>query len=301
MNAADTLPQTLQTVALLFAAGAVLALILGKFNLPRILKGEHGARYLGWLLLTPIYLLAVFGPPLVGAVILLLLMVGALIEYRRASPLAPSDQWLLIASAVITLLVIIYVPVLFGPLPIIFLFALTLLPILANDWMVMHNRVHWISWGYIYAVWSLAHSALLWQLPEGKGALITLVVGCALADIGAYIVGKPLGRHRIAPQISPNKAWEGLLGDFIGATIAVFLFRFGLPSLSFPVLVGLVVIIALGSAWGDLLSSLAKRSAGIKDWGQIIPGHGGVLDRLNSLIVVMPLAYYYLLLLNNAG
>lgn len=151
--------------------------------------------------------------------------------------------------------------------------------------------------GYLYTIWTLAHAVLLFALPAGRGVLIVLIAGCGLADVGAYCVGKAVGRRRIAPRISPHKAWEGLLGDLLGAAVAVLLFRFALPSLSEAALAGLIVLIALGSAWGDLLSSLGKRTASVKDWGTLIPGHGGLLDRLNSLIVVMPLAYYYLRLL----
>lgn len=151
--------------------------------------------------------------------------------------------------------------------------------------------------GYLYTIWTLAHAVLLFALPAGRGVLIVLIAGCGLADVGAYCVGKAVGRRRIAPRISPHKAWEGLLGDLLGAAVAVLLFRFALPSLSEAALAGLIVLIALGSAWGDLLSSLGKRTAGVKDWGTLIPGHGGLLDRLNSLIVVLPLAYDYVQLL----
>ncbi|MEL6528026.1 MAG: phosphatidate cytidylyltransferase, partial [Chloroflexota bacterium] len=115
-------------------------------------------------------------------------------------------------------------------------------------------------------------------------------------DIGAYVVGKAIGKTVIAPKINPRKAWEGIIGDLIGATIAVAVFSFAVPEYPLPLLIGLVFIIGIGSSWGDILSSTAKRNADIKDWGAIIPGHGGVIDRLNSLIIVLPLTYYYLVL-----
>ena len=119
-------------------------------------------------------------------------------------------------------------------------------------------------------------------------------VGVALSDVMQYTIGKLLGKHIISPAVNPRKAWEGLLGDFLGAGLAVFLFRFALPA-QFTWLhwVALTLVIGLGAAWGDLISSLVKRVAGAKDWGGLVPGHGGLLDRANSLVVVIPLVYYF--------
>jgi phosphatidate cytidylyltransferase len=109
-----------------------------------------------------------------------------------------------------------------------------------------------------------------------------------------YTVGKLIGRHVISPEVNPRKAWEGLIGDFLGAGLAVWLFRFVLPvEFTLPYQIILALLIGLGTAWGDLISSLVKRVAGAKDWGNIIPGHGGLLDRANSMVVVIPLVYYF--------
>jgi phosphatidate cytidylyltransferase len=110
-----------------------------------------------------------------------------------------------------------------------------------------------------------------------------------------YTVGKLLGRHVISPNVNPRKAWEGLAGDLLGAGLAVALFGFALrPELGWGQRAALVLLIGLGSAWGDLVSSLVKRVAGAKDWGTLLPGHGGLLDRANSMVVVIPLVYYFL-------
>ncbi|HYN89334.1 MAG TPA: phosphatidate cytidylyltransferase, partial [Ardenticatenaceae bacterium] len=142
-------------------------------------------------------------------------------------------------------------------------------------------------------VWSVGHFILLWQL--AGPALVTLVgVGVALSDVMQYTVGKLFGRHIISPEVNPRKAWEGLIGDFIGASLAVALFNVALPEafLWFHML-ALAFLIGLGAAWGDLASSLVKRAAGTKDWGNVVPGHGGLFDRANSLVVVVPLTYYF--------
>lgn len=297
MGASEVLWPTLQTLGGIFLGGAGLVLVVGRFNLSRILRGELGARYLGWLLLTPIYFVAIFVGGLAGFTIVASGIALALLEYVRAARLVRADTVLLGLMALLTLIIARWVPLLFGALPGMVLLLLTLIPILEENPADLGGRVRLISWGYLYVVWTLAHALLVWQLPYGVGILVTIIVGCALADIGAYCVGKALGRRPIAPAISPNKCWEGLLGDLLGAGLAVVLFRFALPPLGLPAMVGLVLLIGLGSAWGDLLSSLAKRNAGLKDWSSLIPGHGGILDRLNSLIVVLPLTYYYLALL----
>lgn len=293
MPVSDTFQQTMLTVGGIFVAGAFLALVLARFDLQRLLKGELGARYLGWLLLTPFYTLVIFSDVFISTALQAVAMLLMAVEYGRASRLRRSDLLLLAASAIMTLGVALFAPWMVGALPMGILLLLTLLPILKNNPALMHNQVHLVSWGYIYTVWTLAHAVLIWQLPQGKGILVVLIVGCALADVGAYVAGKALGKHLIAPLVSPTKCWEGLIGDITGATIAVVLLSFGLPSMNWLTIVILIALIGFGSAWGDLVSSLSKRISGIKDWGDLIPGHGGLLDRLNSLLIVMPLAYYY--------
>lgn len=122
-----------------------------------------------------------------------------------------------------------------------------------------------------------------------------------LADIGAYFVGRALGRHRLAPRISPGKSWEGVAGGIVfvivyawgatrvasleGSLPALLVERLGLLAASLV----LVIVVAL-SIVGDLHESILKRQAGVKDSGNILPGHGGVLDRVDALIPTMPLA-----------
>jgi phosphatidate cytidylyltransferase len=115
-----------------------------------------------------------------------------------------------------------------------------------------------------------------------------------IADIGAYFAGRAFGRHKLAPQISPGKTWEGALGATLALVsygLLVLDFRgllagFGAGAMLWLVL-GLVALTAV-SICGDLFESLLKRQAGVKDSGQLLPGHGGVLDRIDSLTSTLP-------------
>ena len=138
-----------------------------------------------------------------------------------------------------------------------------------------------------------AWAALVWlhQLP-GHGprwALFAVMLVWA-ADSGAYFVGVRMGKHKMAPRISPNKSWEGFWGGLAGASlVAVFAVKpLGLGWDDLPVLVFLTIVAAMMSVAGDLFESLLKRHSGHKDSGRLLPGHGGMLDRLDSLLAALP-------------
>ena len=112
-------------------------------------------------------------------------------------------------------------------------------------------------------------------------------------DTGAYLVGRAVGKHPLAPSISPNKTWEGSVGGFVSAVVvAVALGQ--VLDLNIDVWQQAVIGAAVGvvAQWGDLLESKLKRIADVKDAGSIIPGHGGLLDRLDSLLFTLPAVYY---------
>ncbi len=121
-------------------------------------------------------------------------------------------------------------------------------------------------------------------------------------DTGAFLVGCSIGRHRLFERISPKKSWEGFFGGLIFCLMAAWIFGkfchnfFGLDA-GLPVWAGLGLICSVFATWGDLFESLIKRTLHIKDSGNIIPGHGGILDRIDSLLFVAPAALIYLLLI----
>ncbi len=132
--------------------------------------------------------------------------------------------------------------------------------------------------------------AWLRDLPQGKLIVFQLLLIIWAADVGAYFAGKQFGRRKLAPVISPNKTWEGVYGGLLLAMAAAFLWSWAIARLDLPAtaLVAMAVLTALASVGGDLFISVHKRTVGLDDTGTLFPGHGGVLDRYDSLLAGAP-------------
>jgi phosphatidate cytidylyltransferase len=117
------------------------------------------------------------------------------------------------------------------------------------------------------------------------------------ADTTAYFVGRAIGKHPLAPHISPKKTWEGSIGGLLGSLLIAYAFHFWLE-MPIPHLLAMATLGNIAGQMGDLLESACKRSAGVKDSGGLLPGHGGVLDRIDALIVCIPVIWYYVILVN---
>ncbi|MCR3755976.1 MAG: CDP-diglyceride synthetase [Sodalis sp. Psp] len=135
----------------------------------------------------------------------------------------------------------------------------------------------------------------------GAWLLLYVMVLVWGVDSGAYIFGRALGRHKLAPKVSPGKTWEGLVGGLVTSMIIVWLFGKYAPLNAAPLTLFICSIVtALASVLGDLTESMFKREAGIKDSSHLIPGHGGVLDRIDSLTAAVPVFSCLMLLVFNA-
>lgn len=128
----------------------------------------------------------------------------------------------------------------------------------------------------------------------GLTFLVTTVLLVAIGDIGAYFAGTAFGRHKLAPSISPAKSWEGLVGGIALALVAGLVAGTVLDELTTAQGMGLALVGAAFGPVGDLLESMVKRQMGVKDSGRLLPGHGGMLDRLDAILFSMPIAYLYL-------
>lgn len=156
----------------------------------------------------------------------------------------------------------------------------------------------WALTGMIYIGWMLSHFIPLRELAGGRDWVLLAVFTNIATDTAAFFVGSAWGRHRLAPRISAGKTWEGSVAGFIGAIAAAVLMVSVLPQLdSVPYwqAIALGVLIGIFAQVGDLTESMFKRSAGLKDSGTLIPGHGGILDRLDSILFTGVVTYYYLI------
>ena len=139
---------------------------------------------------------------------------------------------------------------------------------------------------------TFAHAELLRQLPHGNGVFLDVLVGTFVGDTGAYAGGKLFGRHRLAPNVSPNKTVEGLFCGMLLAVIAVFLAGLYQTWLTQGHALLLGVAVAAVAPLGDLFESLVKRDAGVKDSGSVFGPHGGALDRLDGALFAVVVGYY---------
>ena len=132
--------------------------------------------------------------------------------------------------------------------------------------------------------------------PQGPELLLFAMVIIWVGDTAAYFVGRSIGKYKLAPHLSPKKTWEGTIASFVGSLIVAVIFaRFMIVPL--PHLLAMAAVGNVAGQVGDLLESAYKRSAGIKDSGSILPGHGGVLDRIDALILAIPVVWYYCVLI----
>ena len=156
--------------------------------------------------------------------------------------------------------------------------------------------------GAVYVALPVSAMLAVPQLLSGQGNWLPWYAICYILiiwanDVFAYLVGMTLGRHRMCERISPKKSWEGFVGGVVAAVGFAVLFGYLLGG-NIAVWAGLGAIIAITGVAGDFVESLFKRSAGVKDSGAIMPGHGGILDRFDALLISAPFAFIYLLMTN---
>lgn len=157
----------------------------------------------------------------------------------------------------------------------------------------VHYHLGWVLFGLIYLPFLLGHVAMLGHLVQGREWIFLCLISIMGCDSFAYFVGRKFGRRKLYEAVSPNKSVEGALGGLAGSVCAVLICRsIFMPFLGFfeALLIGL--LLGVVGQVGDLFESLLKRACGVKDSGAMIPGHGGLLDRLDSLLFAFPLVYY---------
>ncbi|WP_281165038.1 phosphatidate cytidylyltransferase [Liquorilactobacillus sicerae] len=144
---------------------------------------------------------------------------------------------------------------------------------------------------------SMGFHYLIAARQAGLSTLFFLLLIVWSTDTGAYLFGRRFGKHKLAPHISPNKTWEGSIGGTLLALVVGIIFNLFWPQITnWALAVGMILVLSIVGQFGDLVESALKRFYGVKDSGRILPGHGGILDRFDSLLFVLPVAHFMFLL-----
>jgi phosphatidate cytidylyltransferase len=287
---------------LLIVAGAVLAVLQWGFrnNVSHAWKA-----YCGWLFIVPLLILGFFLGREAAIVFLTLVAIFGFQEFARTTELY--NDWIITGAVHLGIIATGVVCLMTDPgdgqpgwyglfmaMPVFVIAAILVIPVVRNRGQGQLQLLALGIVGFVYFGWMFGHVAFLANSAHAYSYLGYLVLAVELNDVAAYTFGKLFGRHRLCSNISPKKTWEGAVG-----ALAVSLL---LPWILFPtfphlekwdrLLAGLIV--GIGGQLGDLVVSVFKRDLGIKDMGALIPGHGGILDRIDSLIYVAPLFFHYI-------
>jgi phosphatidate cytidylyltransferase len=262
---------------------------------------ELTSRIRSWWIMIGVFLLAVFTSPLLTIVVFGLLSFWALKEYLTLLPTRTADHTALVITFLVAIpgqyyfvatrwygMVVLWIP----------LYMFLLLPaVLAikgetRGFVASASQIHW---GLMAFVFGLSHVPLLLYLPpgdlgsaSGRSLMLFLVFIVEACDVCQYLWGKAIGKHRIMPTVSPNKTWEGLIGGVVTACALSLLLRFLTPFDEWQV-VGMTALTTTTGFFGDVIMSAVKRDFGVKDFGTLLPGHGGALDRVDSLVWAAPI------------
>ncbi len=279
-------------LGLLAGTGIVLALL--QFGAGKNL-GSVWSTYRSWLVMGPLAGLVIFAGRVPFIIGVALVALAAAREFLVVSELN-RDR---LMSAVIYLGILSMALLPFerfaaAPpvVPLLFITLILLVPILRNR---ASGGLRAISLGilsFIYLGWMFGHLGFLANGGNPYGSLCFLLLATEVNDVAAFTCGRIFGRHPLRSEISPRKTWEGAAGGLAVSLLLPWLLRFSFPTFGALQLIATGLLVALGGTAGDLSVSLLKRELGTKDFGATIPGHGGVLDRIDSLIFTAPLFYH---------
>lgn len=291
----------------LYIAGGLLlfagtAIVLLKFVFRK--NAEHAWHaFRGWLIMIPLVVGAILLGRPATIVFFGLIAIGGFTEFARATGLYRDwfiTGWVYLGIAAMTIVTLIPPPGenvlgwygLFMALPVYVVAGILIMPILRDRTKGQLQLIALGIVGFLYVGWMFGHLAFLENGRNASGYILFLLFSVPLCDVAAFTFGKMFGRHKMRPNISPNKTWQGSFGAFAVGMALPWIFRFSLEGFGTRELVLAGVIVGIGSQLGDLSISVIKRDIGIKDMGALIEGHGGVLDRIDSLIYVAPLFFH---------
>jgi phosphatidate cytidylyltransferase len=293
---------------LLLLAGIVLGVLrLAGLNVASPLR-----TYRGWLIMIPIVLGTLFLGREATILGLTLLAAVGFKEFARATGLY-EDWWMTgivyLAIAALGAVSLIPDPRLGSPgwygffmaSPVFVIATILLLPIVRNRAKGALQKVALAILGFIYFGWMFMHLGFFANTANAYGYLLFLVFAVEINDVAAYTFGRVFGRRKLRERISPNKTLAGSVGAVAVSLILPWLLWFSFPHFSPALLVLTGLVVGIGGQLGDLVISYIKRDIGVKDMGTTIQGHGGILDRVDSMIFVAPIFFHMVRWFNGTG
>lgn len=275
-----------------------LIIVVERGNLSSLKHRTLFIRWRTWAITAPIFGAAVMGGRWAGVAFVGVLSMVGLREYANLVGLPATYRRILYAAGLASAPVAAWSLTFWRAMPPILLIAATIPPLVQQDTRNGVRHLAFAALGFAYIPWLLAYFLLVQNhVDGGPGILLALGASVAASDVGAFLAGSMLGRRKLAARLSPNKTWEGVAGNLIGAYAGFALMSVAIPATLNPMVQWILpAVVALGAVWGDLLESLIKRQFGAKDAGSWLPGFGGLLDRIDSLLVALPLTYTVLVL-----
>jgi len=282
-----------------FAFAAILAFVVQTLRPNSDNRMNIWIRIVSWMCIVPLFILSAYFGKITFLVLVGLLAYFGLKEFVKVIKIKPNCAYCRTAFGLsfLFLLCAFFGQIdIFFSLPVVVVLAILLVPAFAQK---PQNSVYLSAgslMGTLYVGWMFSFLILVRDLHNGFGYIIFLGTMAAAVDNLAYAFGRIFGRgkKKLIPEISPNKTVIGSLGGVFGTVLVAWLFRFAVPDLSFGQCLVLGLLLAITGQLGDLVKSAIKRDMGVKDMGNLIPGHGGVLDRFDSWLFSAPFVYFYL-------
>jgi len=287
-------------VVLLIVIGLAGVLLAQRRSFTVLRRSTFFTRTRTWLWIGPLFLICVYTGGFVAFVLATFVVIQGLSEFVRMAGVDRRYALLLMLWSEVGLLVAALERDYFLLLPFLFFVLLTLLPAIIGEVTDAHRQLGDTLFGYIWIGLPMAYIVFVKAAqPWGLDFLVIVTVSVAMSDIAAYAVGAALKGPRMIPSINPTKTWSGALGNLLGAIVGVALLAIAIPDeWTVAGVVALVLTIAVGCAWGDVSESFVKRTFRVESSSTVLFGFGGILDRVDSLLIAFPLSYYALILAN---
>ncbi|HCE43141.1 MAG TPA: hypothetical protein DET40_06315 [Lentisphaeria bacterium] len=294
----EILKITVSVYAFIFAGAGLLTLIFRKTNWGRNII----AAILMWLVIFVLFISTSFAGWIPFCILIMLISYGAIREFYKMNGVFTRSSMFMASLLLVMMALAIGFDqkFLFYCIPGLAVFLLIPVHMFSHSYEQITRSVSIQLLGITYWGWLMMHFLLLRRLECGFGAIVVLATMIALNDNSAYYFGKLLGKNspKMSPRISPGKTWVGFCGGCLASLVAVFAFSYALPPLAVHYRILLGIAVALSIPLGDIIESAMKRDAGVKDSGNLIPGHGGVMDRFDSWAFTAPVVYYSLVILS---